>query len=63
MSTMLFVLNRYIAPFAFGICMAALATVDAPISVACYVGLAGVFAFLSFKVGNRMIERITGSTA
>ncbi len=59
MSTVLLVLNRYVAPFASGLCMAAATAVDKPVAVAAFVGLAGLFAFYSFDAGGRMIERIT----
>ena len=56
MSTLLFVLSRYVAPFASGLFMAAATAVDDPMAVVCLVGFAGVFAFFSFEVGSRMID-------
>jgi hypothetical protein len=63
MSKCLWVLNRCVAPFFCGVCMAAATTVDTPVAVASLVGCAGVFAFVSLELGSGMIARITRTTA
>lgn len=57
MSTSLWVLNRIVAPFFCGFCMAAATTVNDPYAVAFLIGYAGVFAFLSFELGSRIRAR------
>jgi hypothetical protein len=63
MSKCLWVLNRCVAPFFCGICMAAATTVDTPVAVASLVGCAGVFAFLSFGLDSATIARFVRTTA
>jgi len=57
MSKCMWFLNRCVAPFFCGICMAAATTVDNPVAAASLVGFAGVFAFISFELGSVMIAR------
>ena len=57
MSTSLWVLNRFVAPFFCGFCMAAAATASDPVAVAFLLGCAGVFAFLGFELGSKILAR------
>jgi len=55
-------LQRYLAPFVAGVCMAG-ATVVHAIPVAFVLVLAGgFFGFCSLPVGDRMIRRIAGTS-
>ena len=63
MSTSLWFLNRFVAPFLCGFCMAAASTVTDPFAMAFLVGYAGVFAFLSFELGSRMLARLSRRAA
>jgi hypothetical protein len=63
MTTVVFVLQRYLAPFAMGICMAAAATVDDEIAVVALLGVAGILAYLSSSSGGRAVMRIAGATS
>ena len=59
MTRLLWVLNRIVAPFFCGFCMAAATAVDDPYAVTFLIGYAGVFAFLSFELGSRIRARFT----
>jgi len=63
MSKYMWFLNRCVAPFFCGICMAAATTVDNPVVAAYLVGFAGVFAFIGFELGSVMIARFTRPAA
>lgn len=63
MSTSLWFLNRFFAPFFCGFCMAAATTVENPLAVAFLVGYAGFFAFLSFELGSWLLARFNRKTA
>jgi hypothetical protein len=59
MSTALTVINRYAAPFASGMCMAAATAVDQPVALAALVGLGGIFAIAGLEADTRFFERFT----
>jgi len=59
MSTVLTVINRYVAPFASGMCMAAATAVDQPVALAALIGLAGIFAISGLEADTRFFERLT----
>lgn len=63
MSMSLWVLNRFVAPFLCGFCMAAASVVHDPYAIAFFVGYAGAFAFLSFEMGTRIAARFARRTA
>ena len=56
------VLNRYVAPFCIGVCMAAVTVVSDLASVVALLSLAGAFGFFSFPAGGRIIARLTNAT-
>jgi len=59
----MWVLNRCVAPFFCGVCMAAASSVDTPGAAASLIGFAGVFAFLSFGLGSAAIARFSRTAA
>ncbi len=63
MSSVLYLVNRYVAPFASGLCMAAATAVDGSMAAAALIAFAGMFAFLSLEAGSRMMARLTGMAA
>jgi hypothetical protein len=55
-------LQRYLAPFVAGFCMAGAATVhDVPGALALMLA-GGLSGFFSFPAGGRMIRRISGAS-
>ncbi len=63
MSIWVSVLNRYVAPFFVGVCMAAVTVVSDLASVVVLFSLAGALAYFSFPAGGRMIARLTNAAA
>ena len=63
MSSVLYLVNRYVAPFASGLCMAAATAVDSSMTAAGLIAFAGIFAFFSLEAGSRMMPRLTGMAA
>jgi len=59
MSTALTVINRYAAPFAAGMCMAAATAVDQPVALAALIGLGSIFAISSLEADTHLFERLT----
>lgn len=63
MSTSLWFLNRIVAPFLCGFCLAAPTAVRDPYAIAFFVVYAGTFAFLGFELGSRTLARFKQRTA
>ena len=59
MSTSLKVLNRTVAPFFCGVCMAAATMVNEPGAVALMLGFAGLFAFIGLELGSKLLARFS----
>ena len=57
MSTVVNIVNRYVAPFSYGFCMAAVASADNFDVMATMVLLGYVFAVLSMSTGRRILEQ------
>jgi hypothetical protein len=55
------VLNKYVAPFFVGVCMAAVTVVGDLASVVGLISLAGALSYFSFPAGGRMIARFTNA--
>lgn len=51
------VLQKYVAPFVVGVCVAAATVVSGVVSIVALLVVAGVFGFFSLPAGARMIAR------
>ncbi len=56
-------LNRYVAPFFVGVCMAAASVVGDMASILALLAAGGAFGFFSLPAGGRVIARLTDGVA
>jgi len=58
MNELVNIVNRFLAPFCYGGCMATAATVENFTVMAAMIWLSSVFAILSTNSGRHMLERV-----